>query len=489
MAEKDLRRGSGRAWRMLAGVLVVVLLVAAGVAWRTGWAEERWDDLRSDGEPPADPAAVAPPPEVDVPAVVRPPALAKPASNAAPLDRVAIRSALAPLVDRDLGGHVLAAVGPLKGRGLTYDGGGGAGVAVPASTTKVVTSAVALFLLGPEHTFDTATVLDTSGSAPRLVLVGGGDPYLARRPATLDLDDPTFEPPHADIRTLARRTARALSSDGVRAVRLGYDDSLFSGPAMNPQWEPGYFPSEVSPVSPLWVDGGRTADGSTRVSDPAPAAAAEFRRELVRAGIKVAGGVTRTPAGSGRPVAKVTGPTVAQIVQRVLEVSDNNASEVLLRHIGIADQGVGSFEAGQAAVERVLEANGLSMAGSVLYDGSGLSRQNLLAPEVLVGVLRLAASDDHPGLRPLLTGLPVAGYTGSLADRMDQGPAAGRGRVRAKTGTLTGVTSLAGIAVDREGNLMAFALMADRVRKVKGALARVAMDNAAAGLGACACGR
>lgn len=489
MAEKERGRGPRRVGRALAGVLAVVLLVAGGVAWRTGWAEEQWDALRSGGDAPADPAAVAPPPEVDVPGVVRPAALAEPASGAAPLDRVAVRSALAPLADRDLGGHVLAAVGPLEGGGLTYDGGSGAQVAIPASTTKVVTSAVALFLLGAERTFDTTAVLDTSGTAPRLVLVGGGDPYLARRPGAADPSDPTFEPRAADVRTLARRAARALKADGVRVVRLGYDDSLFSGPAMSPRWEPGYFPSEVSPVSALWVDGGRTADGSTRVSDPAPAAAAEFRRELVRAGIEVAGATTRASGASASPVAKVTGPTVAQIVQRVLEVSDNNAAEVLLRQIGIADQGVGSFEAGQAAVERVLEANGIPMAGSVLYDGSGLSRHNLLAPEVLVGVLRLAASDEHPGLRPLLGALPVAGYTGSLANRMDQGPAAGRGRVRAKTGTLTGVTSLAGIAVDREGNLMAFALMADRVRKVKGALARVAMDNAAAGLGACACGR
>lgn len=481
-----------RARTLVAGVLGVALLAGGGVAWRTGAAEEWWHDLRGDGAgQPADPAAVAPPPEVDVPDVVRPKVLARPAARAAALDRAAIAAALRPLADKDLGKHVLAAVGPLGGTAITYRATEGATVAVPASTTKIVTSAVALFLLGPDRTFSTTTVLDRSQATPRLVLVGGGDPYLARRPGSAgDPSSPTFEPQRADIRTLARSTARALRTDGIRTVQLGYDDSLFSGPAFNPRWRPDYFPSEVAPISALWVDQARTPDGSTKVTDPAPTAAAEFRKELARAGIKVIGRTAHGSAGTtATPVAEVTSPTVAQIVQRLMEVSDNNASEVLLRQIGLADQGSGSFEAGRTAVERVLAANDIDLGSSVLYDGSGLSRDNRLSPGVLVDVLRWAASDDHPQLRPLLAALPVAGYTGSLAERMDHGPAAGRGRVRAKTGTLTGVSSLAGIAVDREGNLMVFALMADRVRPDRGGLARTAMDDAAAGLGACSCGR
>lgn len=481
-----------RARKLVAGLLGVALLAGGGVAWRTGAAEEWWHDLRSDGqEPPADPAAVAPPPEVDVPDVVRPRALARPAAGAGALDRAAVAAALRPLADKDLGKHVIAAVGPIDGSGLAYRAAEGSPVAIPASTTKIVTSAVALFVLGPERAFDTTTVLDRSGSVPLLVLVGGGDPYLARTPVQADdPSSPTFEPRRADIRTLARRTARALRADGIRSVRLGYDDSLFSGPDFSPRWRPDYFPSEVAPIRALWVDQGRTRDGSTKVTDPAPTAAAEFRRELARAGVRVSGTTAYAAAGTAStPVAKVTGHTVAQIVQRVLEVSDNNAAEVLLRHVGLADQGTGSFEAGQAAVRRVLAANGIDLGPSVLYDGSGLSRDNRLSPQVLVEVIRWAASDDHPQLRPVLAGLPVAGYTGSLANRMDHGPAAGRGRVRAKTGTLTGVSSLAGIAVDRDGNLMAFALMADRLKADRSGLARISMDDAAAGLGACSCGR
>ena len=490
MAKADRGPGRRRTLRVLVGILVVALVAGAGVAWRTGWAEEGWHDLRADAAPQSDPAAVAPPPEVDVPPVVLPGALAPAADGAAALDRAALRTALAPLGDPDLGRHVIAAVGPLDGTGLAYRRTGGPAVAIPASTTKLVTSAAALFLLGPDRVFATTTVLDrpAGGGVPRLVLVGGGDPFLARAPVAASGPTATYQPPRADVRTLAQRTARALAADGVRRVALAYDDSLFSGPALHPTWKPDYVPEEINPISALWVDEGRALPGHGPVADPSAEAAAEFRRALAARGITVTGPTTRATAPAGAtPVGRVTSPTVAQIVQRLVEVSDNAAAEILLRQVGLADQGEGSFAAGQRAVARVLTANGIALRGSVLHDGSGLSRENRLSPVVLVDVLRLAASPDHPQLRPLLAALPVAGYTGSLANRMDLGPAAGRGRVRAKTGTLTGVTSLAGIAVDREGHLMAFALMADRVKKPKSLLARVAMDNAAAGLGACAC--
>ncbi|UUW91624.1 D-alanyl-D-alanine carboxypeptidase/D-alanyl-D-alanine endopeptidase [Pimelobacter simplex] len=490
MAKSDREPGGRRTLRVLVGIVVVALLAGGGVAWRTGWAEEQWHALRGDASgPPADPAAVAPPPEVDAAPVAVPGALAPPADGSAALDRAELRKALSPLSDRDLGKHVIAAVGPIDGTGLSYRLTEGAPVAIPASTTKIVTSAAALFLLGPDRVFSTTTVLDRSGAGtpPRLVLVGGGDPFLARAPEPATAAA-TYQPVRADVRTLAQRTARALKADGVRKVALGYDDSLFSGPALHPTWRPDYVPEEINPISALWVDEGRPLPGQGPIADPSAEAARVFRDALAARGITVTGATTRTQApASATPVGEVTSATVAQIVQRLIEVSDNAAAEILLRHAGVADQGEGSFAAGQEAVRRVLSANGIAMRGSVLHDGSGLSRANRLSPVVLVDVLRLAASPDHPQLRGLLAALPVAGYTGSLASRMDLGPDAGRGRVRAKTGTLTGVTSLAGIAVDRDGHLMAFALMADRVKKPKSLLARVAMDNAAAALGACAC--
>ena len=110
-------------------------------------------------------------------------------------------------------------------------------------------------------------------------------------------------------------------------------------------------------------------------------------------------------APTATPVARVSSPTVAQIVQRVLEVSDNAAAEILLRQAGVADQGEGSFEGGRAAVERTLAANGIPLAPSVLYDGSGLSPSNRLTANTLAAAIRLALSDET--FAPVIAGLIV----------------------------------------------------------------------------------
>lgn len=505
MAQRGAER-SGRPLRKTLAGLLVVAVIAAGslVAWRTGWAEDTWRDWR-DGDTAAqtDPAAVAPPADVEGAAgveVVEPAAIAEPADADAALNRAAIAAALRPLDDRDLGRHVLAAVAPLDGTRTAYVRREGPALAIPASTTKVVTSVAALFSLGPDEVFTTSTVLAAAGRTPRVTLVGGGDPLLAAEPATVDpgtlaaSTSATDMPEQADLQTLAARTARALRREGHTRVRLDYDDSLFTGPTAHPTWRADYIPDGiVSPITALWVDQGRDPSGYGRVADPSASAAQRFASALASRGIAVVGRPRAAVASAdAAPLATVDSAPLSDIVRRVLEVSDNESAEVLLRHVGITQGGEGSFAAGQAGVQAILEANGIRLAGSILYDGSGLSRANRMAPELLVDVLRFAADEEQPDLWPVLAGLPVAGFTGSLTDRMDPLSGAdpdGLGRVRAKTGTLTGVTSLAGTVVDADGDLMVFVLMADRVPKDRDGLARVAMDNAAAALGACACGR
>ena len=89
----------------------------------------------------------------------------------------------------------------------------------------------------------------------------------------------------------------------------------------------------------------------------------------------------------------------------------------------------------------------------------------------------------------MIDALPVAGFTGSLSDRFDETFPEARGLVRAKTGTLTGVSSLAGVAVDQQGHQLVFVLMADRIGKPDETVAEDALDAAAGALGACLCGR
>ena len=113
-------------------------------------------------------------------------------------------------------------------------------------------------------------------------------------------------------------------------------------------------------------------------------------------------------------------------------------------------------------------------------------------PARLLGAVLAAAAAPAQGardtefLRPLLTGLPVAGGDGTLDDRFapDAPSASGRGVVRAKTGTLTGVSSLAGLVTDADGRLLVFALMSQR--RQPGAV-RPRLDAIAAQLSRCGC--
>ncbi|GAA5146973.1 hypothetical protein GCM10023340_18680 [Nocardioides marinquilinus] len=473
---------SGSATRATLVLVLLLALVAGGVAV-VRYDPFGWLDGDDAAGPADDPATIEAPEGVDAPEVTPPGPVAAPATPRPDVDAAAVREAVAPyLADRKLGRHVLAEVAPLAGGEPVFVQG--RDTAIPASTTKVVTSTAALLALGPDHVFTTQVRAAGRG---RVVLVGGGDPFLERA----DVDEAGLAwpyPARATLDDLAADTAAALKADGIGRVRLDFDDTLFTGPAENPRWEPGYITTEeVAPISALWVDEGRERTGAGRVADPAAEAAASFAEALVAAGVRVVGTPRRRAAGEGRVLASVDSAPLAGIVERILDVSDNEGAETLLRHVGLAVEGDGSTEAGRRGVRSLLAEQGVRMGPSVFYDGSGLSRQNRADPSFLVDVLRLAASDDQPDLRPVISGLPVAGFTGSLADRMDQGPRAGLGRVRAKTGTLGNVSSLAGLATDLDGNVLVFVLMADRVREANELDARVAQDSAAAALGACRC--
>ncbi|WP_162794583.1 D-alanyl-D-alanine carboxypeptidase/D-alanyl-D-alanine-endopeptidase [Nocardioides houyundeii] len=468
-------RGPGRVAHWLPVLLVLALLSAGVAADRGDWGPRHlgWDAPSSPAvEPPAGLALPEPAPVKTVaPALV------------APLDQGAVRRALrGPLRQDDLGGHVVALVADLAGSAPAYSRG--SGTVVPASTTKLLTAVAALEALGPEATFSTRVV---QGERPRdIVLVGGGDPYLASEPVA-----DGGQPDQADVVTLARETAEALLAGDRprRKVRLSYDTSLFSGPADNPHWQPDYVPDEiVAPITSLWVDGGRDEEGDGRVGDPARVAAERFASALADAGVRVAGAPSQVTASAAAPeLAEVTSAPLDQVVQRLIEVSDNEAAEVVTRHVGLATTGEGSSAAGTAGVLSTLAALGVDVSADQVYDGSGLSRENRVRPETLLAAIRLAASPDHPELRAVVEGLPVAGFSGSLTWRFVDGDPAGPGRVRAKTGTLTGVHALAGLATDLDGTPMAFVLAADQVAAESTLDAREALDRAAASLAGCRC--
>ncbi|NYH92672.1 D-alanyl-D-alanine carboxypeptidase/D-alanyl-D-alanine endopeptidase [Actinopolymorpha rutila] len=356
---------------------------------------------------------------------------------------------------------------------------------IPASTTKLLTSTAALGLLGPDHRFTTKVV--RGAKAGQIVLVGGGDPSLATAAARSRIVDPAHsfrDAPTVD--GLAAGTAKALRAAGTTSVGVLVDDSLFSE-QVNPEWEEQYVPTGVvARVSALWVDENKLSWPSQlpRAKDPAVAAGDAFVAALRKNGITVTGEPAhgRAPAKAAT-IASVQSPPLADLIEHVLLVSDNDGAEILARQVAVASGKPATSAGAAAAVKAELARLGVAGADKIsLYDGSGLSRHNRISADVLSKVLVVASRSQNPKLRPLLTSLPIAGFTGSLARRF--GGSDGVGLVRAKTGTLSGVSSLAGLATTRDGATLAFAVMSDKATKYD---PHGAIDNLAAKLATCGC--
>ncbi|MFG2139107.1 D-alanyl-D-alanine carboxypeptidase/D-alanyl-D-alanine-endopeptidase [Streptomyces sp. NPDC048650] len=347
----------------------------------------------------------------------------------------------------------------------------------PASTVKLATAVAALSLLGPDHRIDT-TVVD--GGAHRIVLVGGGDPTLTARPARKSADE---QP--AGLRALADDTARALKKQKNTKVSLGYDTSAYSGPALHP-----IGPNEnLAPVSPLMADEARLDHSehgtAPRESDPAAAAARTFAGLLHDRGITVTGAPRhiKAPRKVDRLAAARSLPLSA-LVERMLTYSDNDIAEALARQTALASGRPASFKGAGQAVHSALAAQHLPLSGAVFEDGSGLNRADKVSAGLLSHLLLAASAPDRPALRPVVTGLPVAAFTGTLGSRY-RGDSAGAGAVRAKTGTLTGVNTLAGTVVDADGRLLVFAFMTSGTTDAQGA--QKALDKLASTVANCGC--
>lgn len=464
-------------------VAVVLALVLAAVA--VVFVATRHTAQTESGRT-ADPAPTTPTGSgagIDLPEPTAPDDVLGPADDGAATANGVARAITPLLVPGRLGGHVAVEVARLGDRSPLWHNDVDQ-LVVPASTMKLFTTTAAMEVLGPDHRFTTSVV---SGSRGQVILVGGGDPLLTDKVSTADS---AGYPRPATLADLAAQTARGLRAAGTGKVRLGYDDSLFTGPAVNPAWQATYIPeSIVSPITALWVDEGRATAGlALRVADPSAEAARRFAALLESRGITVNGAPASARAADGADeLGSVSSPPLVQIVQRVLELSDNEGAEVLFRHVAVATGRPGSSAAASAAVAETLTSLGVRLGpDAVLHDGSGLARSDRVPSGALVDVLQAAASDDHPELRGVVSGLPVAGFSGSLDYRFVGIAPAGLGLVRAKTGTLTeaGVHGLAGLA-DGPGGVFVFAVVADEVPVRKAIAARAQLDRIAAALATC----
>ncbi|WP_129339876.1 D-alanyl-D-alanine carboxypeptidase/D-alanyl-D-alanine-endopeptidase [Cellulomonas endophytica] len=462
-----------------AGAAALVVLLAGG-AYATADALDAVPGVLTLAAPPAAPAPFPTAPGAVVPSAV--PTALPPLDPAAPLPDPA---AVAALVD---GLVADPRVGPGVGvlvadalTGTTLAERGADGARVPASTQKVLTAVAALETLGAASTTTTRVV---RGAGDAVVLVGGGDMMLGA-----GAGDPDAVSGHAGLGDLADRVAAALALEGVTSVTLGVDDSLFPGPTLSPGWKPedvaaGY----VAPVTALAVDVAKLGPGEypPRAPDPSLAAARTFAQRLAERGVTVRGAPARAVAAPGAPeLASVTSAPLSEVVHHFLDTSDNTITEVVARQVALAEGLPASFDGSTQAVLLVLGRLGLDTSGARLADASGLATGSALTARLLGDVLLRVVDPAAPQLRGIAAGMPVAGLTGTLADRYTRSDA--RGLVRAKTGSLPGVTALAGTVVDADRRELVFVVLADATGAAGQGPPRSAVDGFVAALAGCGC--
>ncbi|HEX6696275.1 MAG TPA: D-alanyl-D-alanine carboxypeptidase/D-alanyl-D-alanine-endopeptidase [Solirubrobacteraceae bacterium] len=309
----------------------------------------------------------------------------------------------------------------------------------PASVEKLYTTASALMRFGPDATLSTSVAgrgfLDPDGVwRGDLYLRGGGDPML-------DRDD-------------LQRLAGAVGEAGVLRVDgsvLG-DESRFDSLRGSFDTRGAYDRDMGGVLGALTLNRGFSKDGK-----PAAAAARQFAKALRADGIRVEGrsGAGTAPADA-HDLASVASPPMRDLIRLTNVPSDNFLAEMLVKDLGAAFGGGGSTAAGVGVVKNQLQAFGLTPQ---VVDGSGLSRADRTTPRQVVHLLEAMHGQEVAGA--FEGSLAVAGRTGTIRKRM-RGTAA-QDRCRAKTGTLIGVSALAGLCESAGGDTIAFAMLMNRV--------------------------
>ncbi|MFW0111517.1 D-alanyl-D-alanine carboxypeptidase/D-alanyl-D-alanine-endopeptidase [Rothia sp. P5766] len=353
---------------------------------------------------------------------------------------------------------------------------------IPASNMKLLVD-YAVLATAPQARLKTSVELNDPAT---LTLVSGGDSLLVPGEST-----PTAVVGHAGIETLAQRTIDALKAQGTtkQSLAVNLDIGVFAGDSFNSEWaqediESGF----ISAVTPLafYSHYSPTADGSAASTNRPKNAPAEVHQSFIAAlnrlgqaeGLSFTAGFTTEEHLQGTELAAVESATLAEQSAHMMLESDNSLAENLGRNLSVVTGGDGSTRGAIDAVRTILAEAGLPTSYTQ-KDISGLSMNNRVSSDLLTQ-LALRAVIGSASERLALEGLPVAGYSGTLglATRFnDADEVAGRGLVRAKTGTLNSVLSLTGYTVTGSGRVLVFSVIMndlDDTRAAKSTIDRFA---------------
>lgn len=386
---------------------------------------------------------------------------------------------------------------------------------IPASNQKLLTAAASLDALGAAYQFETVIAAkampDAEGAVDALYLRGSGDPALTseqfwrlsadlrrrglrRVRGDLILDDQIFDrvawnPAWGKVSSRAYHSpvggvsanygsfaVEVLPGLGVGApARVALDPPIpyfklssqavtgKAGSRSRPSVDRKALPEnkEGQVRDQITVSGSIAAGSDSRtvyrsVSDPLYYAGEVWRMQLEANGIVVEGKVRRgTVPETTQELLVFKGFPLSEVVQRFVKYSNNSIAESLLKVLGARATGQpGTWDNGVVALRAQLENLGVDVSGLVMEDGSGLSRGNRVSPRTFVRTLQVADQSFAWGPE-LIAALPIAGLDGTLEKRAN----GVQGKVRAKTGLLTGVTGLSGFARSKDSGDMIFSIL------------------------------
>ncbi|TAF06821.1 MAG: D-alanyl-D-alanine carboxypeptidase/D-alanyl-D-alanine-endopeptidase [Nostocales cyanobacterium] len=391
---------------------------------------------------------------------------------------------------------------------------------IPASNTKLFTTAAALLKLGANFRILTSVYQDGKGV---LRIVGRGDPSLKNAQLTI--------------------LAKQLYQQGIREVnQLIADDGYFQGEVVHPSWQwedvQAYYGTSVSSLivnenatlltfipgkigeklrikwndptelykwqiennsvtseenEANFVEVNRDLKGqilringqlsvnsqpentALAVFDPIDNFLRHFRLSLAKEGINVQQTFTFNGGKNEQEIAAIESPPLSELLVETNVNSNNLYAEALLRHLANNQplaKNKTTADLGLQVLKSTLNESGIEPNSYILVDGSGLSRKNLISPEALVQLLQVMAKSSQAEV--FRASLPVAGISGTLKNRFLNTSA--QGIVQAKTGTMMGVVSLSGYVNVPNYEPVVFSIMVNQSEQ-PASVVRKAMDE------------
>ena len=333
-----------------------------------------------------------------------------------------------------------------------------------ASVLKVITASAGIIFLGPNHRAETKVFFTPEDAT--LYLVGGGDHTLSQ------YDSPSFttykNPPR--ISKLAALTLTELTSVAL-IKRIVVDQSYFDENGFNSAWQDsdrtnGY----ITPVSALMVDANRrngdltsTKYDSWRSTDPALRAGRVFKTALGAQAAAARVLLGTKPSGAVE-VASVKSNLMSVWLDHAVKISDNTETEMIMRHVQKAIGEPTKFSSVQTAGAATLDFVDVSSKGLVMRDASGLAPTNRVTAKMIAQLLAKTVDPNSP-IADLYNYLATTSSYGTVASRFKGNNAVVRGKVRAKSGYIPGLSSLAGLVTAKDGRTLSFAFFARTYEK------------------------